>query len=467
MPPIDFRLNLGSLQGSADPKGPDRRSFLSIGSCAALGGTAFQPLAAAAGSRGGSAPGSTKSIILFWLDGGPSHMDLYDLKPEAPAEYRGIWKPIQSTVPGMDLSELFPRQAGLARHFSLIRSLHHDTGDHFAGGHRILTGKDLGVSGANTALRFPSLGSIVARECGPRQAGMPAYVGLPHAASIGLTPGYFGGHFLGKAFDPFMPGGDPNQAGYSVRNLNLAQGLSMPQLEDRRGLRGRFDSISRALNELPLKQTMDGFDQQALGFLQGRTALEAFQIDREEARLRERYGRNSWGQSALLARRLVEAGSTFVALHLGGWDHHWDLRQGMENYLPMVDAAVSTLIEDLLCRGLLGETLVMVLGEFSRTPKMNDGGNGGAPGSKGTPGRDHWGNAMSVLLAGGGINTGMVIGDTDRLGQAPKNRPVTPLELHATLYKILGIDPGLTLTDHSGRPVSPLEQARPIHELLS
>jgi hypothetical protein len=459
-----FHLRLPELKGCAATGNLDRRSLLSLGAGAALGAGAFAPLAAAGAKQ--STKGTGKRVILFWLDGGPSHMDLYDLKPEAPAEYRGLWKPIRTAVPGMDISELFPRQASVARHFSLIRSMHHGTGDHFAGGHRILTGKDMGVSGANTAPKFPSLGSIVARECGPRAPGMPAYVGLPNASSIGLVPGYFGGHFLGKSLDPFMPGGDPNQPGYAVRNLDLAQGLSMGQLEDRRTLRHRFDQMSRALDELPLKRTMDGFDGQALEFLQRRAALDAFRIDREESRLRDRYGRNAWGQSALLARRLVEAGSTFVTLTYGGWDHHWDLKKGMENYLPMVDSAVATLIEDLHARGLLDETLVLVMGEFSRTPKMNDGGNGGPPGSMGTPGRDHWGNAMSILVAGGGTKPGVVVGETEKLGQSPKSRPITPRELHATVYRLLGMDPNLMLMDPSGRPISPLEQAQPISELI-
>lgn len=461
-----FHLRLPEEKGCATTGGLDRRSLLSLGAGAAMAKGVFEPLARAAAAPGNPLKGSGKRVILFWLDGGPSHMDLYDLKPDAPAEYRGIWKPIRTTVPGMDISELFPRQAALARHFSLIRSLHHGTGDHFAGGHRILTGKDLGVSGANTAPKFPSIGSIVARECGSRVTGMPAYVGLPNASSIGLVPGYFGGHFLGKALDPFMPGGDPNQSGYAVRNLDLARGLSMGHLEDRRTLRHRFDQMSKALDELPLKRTMDGFDGQALEFLQKRAALEAFRIDTEESRLRDRYGRNSWGQSALLARRLVEAGSTFVTLTYGGWDHHWDLKKGMENYLPMVDAAVATLIEDLHVRGLLEDTLVLVMGEFSRTPKMNDGGNGGPPGSMGTPGRDHWGNAMSVLVAGGGTKPGIVVGETEKLGQAPKSRPISPRELHATIYRVLGMDLNLMLLDPTGRPVSPLEQAQSISELI-
>ena len=454
-------LTMGGQPGHAGPMG--RRSFLKVGA-SGLAGFSLADIARARAAS--TASTSDTSVILFWLDGGPSHMDLYDLKPDAPAEYRGIWKPIKTTVPGMDISELFPRQARTAHRMSIIRSLHHGTGDHFAGGHRILTAKDLGVSGANNAPKFPSLGAIASMQLGPRKSGMPAYVGLPNASSIGLVPGYFGGHFLGKAFDPYMPGGDPNSPRYSVKNLDLAGGLSLEKLDDRRALQQRVDQVSTALDKSDTVRAMDRFDQQALDFVRGAAARTAFQIDREDIRLRDRYGRTSWGQSALVARRLVEAGSTFVTLTYGGWDHHWDLQKGMENYLPQVDAAVSTLLEDLDERGLLDKTLVMVMGEFSRTPKMNDGGNGGPPRSMGTPGRDHWGNAMFCVMAGGGIQGGRIVGATEKLGQAPRLRPVSPAELHATVYKVLGIRPDLMLTDHTGRPVSPLDQAKPVEELF-
>lgn len=454
-------LSLNRESGHAGPMG--RRSFLKLGA-SGLAGFSLADIARARSA--GSSSASDTSVILFWLDGGPSHMDLYDMKPDAPAEYRGIWKPIRTNVPGMDMTELFPRQAKTAHRMSIIRSLHHGTGDHFGGGHRILTAKDMGVSGANNSPKFPSLGAIASMQLGPRRTGMPAYVGLPNASSIGLVPGYFGGHFLGKAFDPFMPGGDPNSARYSVKNLDLAGGLSLEKLDDRRSLQQRFDKVSAALDRSETVRAMDKFDQQAIDFVRGAAARTAFQIDREDVRLRDRYGRTSWGQSALVARRLIEAGSTFVTLTYGGWDHHWDLQKGMENYLPQVDAAVSALLEDLDERGMLEKTLVMVMGEFSRTPKMNDGGNGGPPRSMGTPGRDHWGNAMFCVMAGGGVQGGRIVGSTEKLGQAPKSRPVTPAQLHATVYKVLGIPNDLMLTDPTGRPVSPIEQAKPVDELF-
>jgi Protein of unknown function (DUF1501) len=455
-----FRLDLGSSARYCD--GVNRRSFLQLG----IAGMAAVGMPELLRAKARSSSSKNSSVILIWLDGGPGHMDMYDMKPDAPAEYRGIWRPIRTRVPGFDITELFPKQAKLTDKFSMVRSLHHDTGDHFAGGHRMLTTKDMGVSGANTAQKFPGIGSIVNRHVGPRAVGMPGYVAVPHAASIGLVPGYFGGHMLGAQHDPFVPGGDPNAASFQVRNLNLASGLTLEKLEDRRSLLKHFDEKRSHLNELPTSQAMDGFAREAYEFVTGPVARAAFDIGKEDVKLRDRYGRTNWGQSTLLARRLVEAGSTFVTVHLGGWDHHWDLKKGYENVLPQVDALVSALFEDLDDRGLLDTTLVMLCGEFSRTPKMNDGGNGGAPMSQGTPGRDHWGNAMFCLMGGGGVRGGQVIGSTDKLGQQPLTRPLTPSNIHATIYHVLGLDPKLQLLDPSGRPVNVLDDPEPIQELL-
>ncbi len=339
-------------------------------------------------------------------------------------------------MPGFDISPLFPRQARVTDKFSMVRSLHHDTGDHFAGGHRMLTTKDMGVSGANSSQRFPGIGAIVSRELGPRRRGMPAYVGVPNIHSIGLSPGYHGGHMLGAQHNPFQSGGDPNSPAYSVANLNLAQGLSLQRLEDRRSLTTHFDSALRSLENHGTAEAMDRFSQEAFEFVTGPTARQAFNINQEDPRLRDTYGRNNFGQSTLLARRLVEAGATFVTVTFSGWDHHWDLQAGMERYLPMVDSAVAGLFQDLDQRGLLETTLVVLCGEFSRTPRMNDGGNGGAARSMGTPGRDHWGNSMFCLMGGGGIKGGQIVGSTDRLGTRPNSRPVTPANIHATIYQV-------------------------------
>jgi hypothetical protein len=455
-----FRLHLGTSGRYCD--GMSRRSFLQVG----VAGLASVGLGDLLRARAASTEKKNTSVILIWLDGGPSHMDLYDLKPDAPAEYRGIWKPIKTRVPGFEVSELFPKQARVTDKFSIVRSLYHNTGDHFAGGHRMLTAKDMGVSGANTPGKFPSIGAIVNREVGPRKKGLPGYVAVPYGMSIGLRPGYFGGHFLGAQHNPFETNGDPNTPYFNVNNLNLAQGLSVSRLEDRRSLTKHFDTSRRAIEQLPESQAMDRFAQEAFNFVSGPAARKAFDISKEDARLRDRYGRTSWGQSVLLARRLVEAGSTFVTVHLGGWDNHWDLQKAMENYLPQVDSAVSSLFTDLDERGLLDSTLVVLCGEFSRTPKMNDGGNGGPPRSMGTPGRDHWGEAMFCLLGGGGVKGGQIVGSTDRLGLRPATRALQPCHIHATIYQVLGIDTKLHLLDPTGRPVPVLDDPTPIKELI-
>jgi hypothetical protein len=459
-----FRLDLGSSGRYCD--GLNRRSFLQLG----VAGMASVGLPGLLRARSASAATASArkdtAVILLWLDGGPGHMDMYDMKPDAPAEYRGLWKPIRTKVPGFDVTELFPKQATITDKFSMVRSLHHDTGDHFAGGHRMLTTKDMGVSGANNLGKFPGIGAVVERELGPRRRGMPGYVGLPYASSIGLRPGYFGAHFLGSQYNPYETGGDPNSPSFRVQNLNLAAGLSLRRLENRRSLVRHFDTARRSIDQLPASRAMDRFSREAFDFVTSPAARRAFDIGKEDPRARARYGRTSWGQSTLLARRLVEAGSTFVTVHLGGWDHHWDLQKGYENYLPQVDAAVHGLFTDLEDRGLLQTTLVVLCGEFSRTPKMNDGGNGGAPRSMGTPGRDHWGHSMFCLMGGGGVKGGVVVGSTDRLGTRPHTRPLTPCNVHATIYQVLGIDPKLQLLDPSGRPVSVLDDPTPIAELL-
>ncbi len=459
-----FRLDLGGANRYCD--GLNRRSFLQLGVAGMAAVGLPQLLRAKEQSADPSGPSKSTSVILLWLDGGPSHLDLYDLKPDAPAEYRGLWKPIRTNVPGFDVTELFPKQAKVADKFSMIRSLHHDTGDHFAGGHRMLTAQDKAVSGANTEQKFPGIGAVVAREVGARRRGLPAYVAVPYASSIGLNPGYFGGHMLGTQYNPFATGGDPNSPSFGVQNLNLASGLTLDRLEDRRSLRQHFDGARRVFDALPETRAIDRFSREAFEFVSGAAARRAFDVNKEDPRLRDQYGRHNWGQSTLLARRLVEAGSTFVTVHFGGWDHHWDLKAGMENYLPRVDSAVAALFRDLDERGLLETTLVVLCGEFSRTPKMNDGGNGGPAGSKGTPGRDHWGHSMFCLMGGGGVKGGQVVGSTDRLGTRPTTRPVTPSNVHATIYQVLGIDPKLHLLEPSGRPAPVLEDPTPIAELL-
>jgi len=405
------------------------------------------------------------SVILLWLDGGPSHLDLYDMKPDAPAEIRGMWKPIHTNVPGFDITELFPRQAKIADKFSIVRSLHHDAGDHFTGGHWMLTGRG-GVNGANTAIRSPSIGSIATTVVGARRAGMPPYVSVPIASSIGLRPGYFGADFLGVQHNPFETGSDPNGKDFHVQNMRIPASLSIRRLEDRRALLRTFDTLRHEVDQTGMIEAMDRFEQQAFELVTGPRARKAFDIGAEDPKIRDLYGRHTWGQSTLLARRLVEAGSTFVTCHFGGWDHHWNLQSGMESYLPRVDQAVSGLFTDLAERGLYENVLVVLCGEFSRTPRLNNGGNGGPPLSKGTPGRDHWGNAMFCLLGGGGVRGGQIVGATNRRGEYPVERPLRPGDIHHTIYHVLGVNPNTRFINHAGRPVVAIDHGAVIDELV-
>jgi len=458
-----LRIPLGPTARYCD--GLSRRSFLQLG-IAGMGAVGLGTLAAM--REASAAAGSRKdtSVILLWLDGGPGHMDMYDMKPDAPPEYRGIWRPISTNVPGIEITELFPLQAKVADKFSIVRSLHHDSGDHFTGGHWMLTGRNAGVGGGSQAGKFPFFGSIATKVLGSRQPGMPPNVAVPYAMSIGLRPGYFAGNYLGPQENPFETEGDPNNDKFQVKNLDLANSLTLDRLQERRSLIAHFDHLRRDCDRNGTLAAIDRFDQQAFDLVTGEKARKAFDLSQEAPKTRERYGRHSWGQAALLARRLVEAGTTFVTCHFGGWDHHWNLQAGYESYLPRIDQLVAALFSDLAERGLDDKTLVMLCGEFSRTPRMNDGGNGGPPGSMGTPGRDHWGNSMFCLLGGGGVKGGRIVGSTNRLGEAPQDRPVKPGDIHHTIFRVLGVDPHLHFLDHSGRPIPAIDHGAVIEELF-
>lgn len=457
-----FRLTLESTGCYCD--GVSRRSFLQIG-MAGMGTLGLSDLLRAKANAVQTAQKDT-SLILIWLDGGPSHMDTYDPKPKAPSEYRGIWNHIPTNVPGIEISEMFPLQAKLADQYSILRSVHHNAGDHFTAGHWMLTGRG-GVNGAMKDQKYPFFGAIASKMVGPRNEGMPAVVGVPYSMSIGLRPGYFGGNYLGNEYNPFETGNDPNRDNFKVQNLNMAKGLTLDRLSDRRALTTHFDQARKQVDKSRLMEATDRFGQEAYELVTGAHAREAFDIQSESTEIRDRYGRTSWGQSALLARRLVEAGSTIVTCHFGGWDSHWDHQKRMEDYLPRVDQIVSGLLTDLKERGLNEKVMVVVCGEFGRTPKMNDGGNGGAPMSKGTPGRDHWGNALSVLIAGGGLKSGEVIGATNARGEHPIERPIRPGDLHHTLFHQLGVPADLSFVDHAGRPIPAIDHGAVIEELIA
>ena len=459
-----LRIELGKTSRYCD--GLSRRSFLQLGVAGMATASLPRILEAKDASVRQGIPAKDTAVILLWLDGGPGHMDMYDMKPAAPAEYRGIWSPIPTNVPGLEITELFPLQAKIADKFSIVRSLHHDSGDHFTGGHWMLTGRGAGVSGADTTPRYPFFGAMATQVSGPRKPGMPANVAVPYAMSIGLRPGYFGGHFLGTEANPFETEGDPNSEGFRVQNISLLDSLTLDRLENRRHLLTQMDRLRRDVDKSGMVEAMDRFELNAYQMVTSPSARQAFDLSSEDPALRDRYGRTSWGQSTLLARRLVEAGVTFVTCHFGGWDHHWDLKQGMENYLPQIDQLVYALFTDLTERGLYDRVLVVLCGEFSRTPRMNDGGNGGAPMSMGTPGRDHWGNSMFCLLGGGGVRGGQIVGSTTRLGEEPLDRPLRPGDIHHTIYHVLGVDPNTHFLDHSGRPIPAIDHGAVIEELV-
>jgi hypothetical protein len=443
--------------------GVSRRSFLKVGSLGLAGLTLADVLRArafASGSQGTSVP--ERSVILIWLDGGPPQHETYDPKPEAPAEYRGPLKAISTALPGVQVSELLPNHARLLDKVSLIRSLHHDNGDHYAAAHWMLTGY-LGSNARSMAPQYPSVGSIIGRVKGAKKAGMPAYVGLPNTHSVGIVPGYHGAAYLGSTYNPFNADGDPNSDGYLVPNLTLPGGVNAHRMDDRKSLLAALDQTRRAFDASGIAVGFDRFEQDAFSLVLGQAARRAFDLSTEDPRLRDRYSRHQWGQSALLARRLVEAGVRFVTLTFGGWDFHSSLETGMHRVLPIVDATVSSLIEDLDSRGLLDSTMVIVMGEFGRTPRMN---KKGVPGSDPVPGRDHWGNVMSILVAGGGIARGRVVGASNARGERPRNRPVRPQDLAVTLYHQLGIDPETTFANRGGQPITIGSNGEVIRELV-
>ena len=418
-----------------------RRSFLKAGTLGLAG--ASLSLADLLRARSGAAgQGRTdlpdRSVILIWLDGGPPQHETYDPKPDAPVEFRGPLKAMSTQVPGVQVSELLPDHARLMDKMSIIRSMHHDNGDHFAAAHWMLTGY-LGSNVGEPAAAV-SLGRLDRREAGGGQEAGNA--GLCRAAQ----------HPLGGA------GAGLSWRRLSRRRLQPVRGRRRPEFrrlsgaQPRPALGSRLDAgpgprgPARARSIAPaatstrpgLMDGLDRFDQQAFTMVLGDAARAAFDIRKEDPRLRDRYGRHQWGQSALLARRLVEAGVRFVTLTFGGWDYHSSLESGMKSVLPVLDAAVGSLIEDLDDRGLLDSTMVLVMGEFGRTPRMN---TTGVPGSDPVPGRDHWGNVMSVLAAGGGFARGRVVGASNSRGEVPKDRPVRPQDLLVTIYHQLGLSP--------------------------
>ena len=444
-------------------QGQTRRTALKAGFLGALGLSTADLLRLQAE---GLAKRTEKSVILLWLDGGPSQHETYDPKPEAPAEYRGPWGDMATNVPGIRFSEMLPLQARHADKMCVLRSVHHSTGDHFAGAHWMLTGR-FGSTSANKTQMYPSLGSCIAKVKGSRQPGMPAYIGLPAAESVYLYPGYQGGAYLGAAYNPFQVNLAQKYLGATYKT-KLKPAPILKNMTDqsarttgRTRLLDQLDHFDRLTDKSGMMETMDRYQQEAVDMLLRGKARDAFDMEREKPRLRDRYGRGPWGHYTLMARRLVEAGSRFVTVDMPHWDTHSRIKLGMEQRLPYLDLAVSGLLQDLQDRRMLDDVLVVIMGEFGRTPKLNSG-QPGIP----IPGRDHWGQAMSVILAGGGLKMGQVVGATTKKGEHPIESPYTPSDLLATIYHVLGIDLNTSFPDHAGRPVPLLDGGKPIREVI-
>lgn len=440
----------------------ERRTYLKLGLAGLAGGSfldllALRAASAASGSGAGLPQKKPCSCILIWMDGGPTHFETFDPKPEAPAEIRGDFAPINTNVPGIQICEHLPKLASIADKYSIIRSVCHNQGNHGAGNHYMMTGAPPRIPvGCGAFVSFhPSLGSVAAYE---RSAphGLPAYFTLPTMSRSG------GPNFLGAKYAPFIVANDPNAKNFQVRDVELPAGLAEDRFNQRRDLRKVVDQMKRfefASSTDPVVAYDDNYAQ-GYELVQTPEAQKAFDIDSEPDVIREAYGRNAFGQRALLARRLVEAGVPFVTVYDGGWDHHWDLFPALKNRLPSWDQTVAALINDLDQRGLLETTLVIALGEFGRTPKIS------TLAGQTKPGRDHWANAMSILWAGGGSPGGQVIGATDRQGYAPIERVLSPENYVSTVYRKLGIDPDKIYYTPAGRPTHLVSDATPISELM-
>jgi hypothetical protein len=413
-----------------------RRGFLKVGSAGLLGLTLPDVLRAEAGGREPRATGA----ILVWLGGGPATIDMWDLKPDAPEEIRGEFKPIDTKAPGVRVCEHLPKIAGLMDRCALVRSLHHSIIDHGAGAAYMATGHPPAA-----ALQHPALGAVAAKLL-PAENGVPPYITLDRAAGF---PG--GAGFLGAPCNPF----EAQVGAARVEGIALPAGFTPDQLAARDQLRGTFDTRFRSLDEADLPAGLDRFQQQAVDILRSDRVRKAFDTSAEPAAVRESYGTTPFGRCALTARRLVEAGARFVTVGLPGWDTHGgNFRTLSQQLLPQLDRVLAALVGDLHARGLLDRTVVYCAGEFGRTPRVN-----------GNAGRDHWARSMAVFLAGGGVKGGSVYGSTDANGTAPEANPCSPADVSATVMSLLGIEPTHEVLTPSGRPVGVFREGKVLDPL--
>jgi uncharacterized protein (DUF1501 family) len=438
-----FDLPTGS---GSDCTGLSRRQFLRVGGLAALGLTLpgyLRGLVAnpAAGRKG-------VNCILLWMQGGPSHIDTFDPKPDAPAEVRGEFGVVPTTLPGVHFAEHLPLLARQTDKFSVVRGHDPKNGSHGTADHLMMSGHKF-----NASLPFPCYGAVVARERGYRD-GMLPFVQLGRNIDRRFNGGVAG--FLGDEFNPFEVTDDPNQANFRVRDLSVGSDAERARLERRYAMLAEFDRQQRAAETSPVVKARDVFYEKAHGLLTSPAAKRAFDLKQEPAPLRERYGRNGFGQSCLLARRLIEAGVHFVTVTDGGWDTHQNnFRSLKDRKLPVLDKAYSALLQDLHDRGLLANTLVVWFGDFGRTPKVNP-----------SAGRDHWASAGVACLGGGGVRTGEVVGATNALGEFVTDSPVAPEDLAATIYHTLGVPLHTWYRSQDGRPIELVPSGKPVRQLV-
>ena len=436
-------------------EGIQRRDCLKLGLGALLGGGFVDALRLRALAKNSASPKT--SCILIWLDGGPSHFETFDPKPHAPAEFRGEFQAISTKVPGVFFSENMKRLAAISDKLTIVRSIRHNQNNHGAGNHYMMTGAPTRIPvscGAHVSFH-PSMGSVASAERGALD-GLPPYFSMPSMARSG------GPNFLGARHAPFVVSDDPNEESFQVRDVSIPPGLEDVRTINRRKLRGQLDTFLRFQDRAaadPVLGADENF-QQAVSLITSPAAQRAFEIGREPDKVRDAFGRHAFGQRALLARRLVEAGVPFVTLTNGGWDDHANIFPRFRERAETFDPVVATLIEDLDQRGLLETTVVLVMGEFGRTPKITK------LSGRSAPGRDHWSNAISVLVAGCGTPRGQIVGATDRNGYTSIEKIYGPENLVSSIYLKLGIQPDSILYNRSGRPVHLVSDPRPIAELM-
>jgi hypothetical protein len=476
-------LTAALCQGPSGILAGHRRSFLQMG----LAGFASLSLPGLLRLRSQNAlyasqtPGADSpktSVIMVWKPGGCSHIDTYDPKPLATSDYRGPFSTIPTKVPGLHFTELLPMQASIADKFTVLRSMHQSAGGHPAGSMQLLSGDpDTRDKPKPRLPDWMSVTNYLRAQQGPRQNPLPAYVGINPPLE------YNGPAYLGDAYSPFTVMGDPNAPSFSVPNIGLSDTGEVKRLDRRAGLRRNLDTLERAFDRQKELSALDEFETQAMTLLTNPKTKEAFDLSREDDRTRDRYGRNSWGQQLLLSRRLVEAGVEVMTTSLNGplcgrvqnWDDHavnHHVFDAMRFRAAAYDRAVSALIEDIHERGLDKRVLVVVTGEFGRSPKINYGistgaGDASAPAGSSQPGREHWPRAYSNIWAGGGISAGRFIGATDKRGEDVVERMYGPGDFLATIYHHLGIDaPNTLIRDFNGRPTPIVDHGRPIPELM-